>query len=62
MRVRVDRDICGGDETCVEICPEVFDMDGDVAVTKMEVVPPELEEACKEAAESCPFEAIIIEE
>ena len=37
-------------------------MDGDVAVTKMEDVPQELEGACTEAAESCPAEAIIIEE
>ncbi len=62
MRVRVDKGLCIGDETCVEISPEVFEMDGDVAVTKMEDVPQELEGACTEAAESCPFEAIIIEE
>ncbi len=62
MRVRVDQDLCIGDETCVELCPEVFEMDGDVAVAKMEEVSEELEEACTEAAESCPAEAIIIEE
>jgi len=62
MRVRVDQDLCVGDETCVDLCPEVFDMDGDVALTKMEEVPKELEEACTEAAEFCPAEAIIIEE
>jgi len=62
MRVRVDQELCLGDETCVELCPEVFEMDGDVAVTKMEDVPEELKEACTEAAESCPAEAIIIEE
>jgi ferredoxin len=37
-------------------------MNGDVAVAKMEDVPEELEEKCREAAESCPVEAIIIEE
>ena len=62
MRVRVDPDLCVGDETCVDICPEVFEMDGDVAVTKMDEVPEEIEELCREAAESCPAEAIIIEE
>ena len=62
MRIRVDQDLCIGDETCVELGPEVFEMDGDVAVAKMEEVPEELEEACTEAAESCPAEAIIIEE
>ncbi len=43
MKVRVDKETCVGDETCVEICPEIFEMNGDVAVTKMEEVPKELE-------------------
>ena len=62
MKVRVDEEACVGDGTCVEICPEVFEMDGDLAVTKMEEVPEELQGACREAAESCPVEAIAIEE
>jgi ferredoxin len=62
MKVRVDPEICVGDETCVEICPEIFEMQGDVAVAKMEEVPEELEGKCKEAAESCPVEAILIAE
>jgi len=37
-------------------------MNGDVAVAKMEEVPKEVEKKCREAAESCPVEAIIIEE
>jgi len=62
MKVKVDKETCVGDESCVETCPEVFEMDGDVAVTKVEVVPKEVENKCREAAESCPVEAIIIEE
>jgi ferredoxin len=62
MKVRVDEETCVGDETCVDICPEIFEMNGDVAVAKMEEVPEDLEEKCKEAAESCPVEAITIEE
>ena len=62
MKVRVDEEVCVGDETCVEICPEIFEMQGDLAVAKMEEVPEELEGACKEAAESCPVDAIFIEE
>jgi ferredoxin len=62
MKVRVDEETCVGDGTCVEICPEIFVMQGDVAVAKMEEVPEELAGACKEAAESCPVEAILIEE
>ena len=62
MKVRVDEEACVGNETCVEICPEIFKMQGDVAAAKMEEVPEELEGACKEAAESCPVDAILIEE
>jgi len=32
-----------------------------IAVVKLDEVPSELQEACKEAAESCPTEAISIE-
>jgi ferredoxin len=62
MKVRVDKEACVGDETCVSICPDIFEMDGDVAQAKMEDVPPGLEASCKEAADACPVEAIIIEE
>jgi ferredoxin len=61
VKVRIDKEMCVGDETCVEICPEVFEMEGDVAIPKMENVPQNLEEKVKEAAISCPVEAIIIE-
>jgi ferredoxin len=62
MKVRVDSELCVGDGTCVEICPEIFEMPGDVAVAKIEQVSKDLEGKCKEAAESCPVEAILIEE
>ena len=62
MRVRIDEDECTGDGSCVEICPEIFKMEGDLAVVKMETVPEELEDICREAAETCPFEAIVIDE
>ncbi len=62
MKVRVNEEICIGDETCVEICPEIFEMNGPVAVTRMEEVPEDLERKCREAAESCPVEAIVVEE
>ena len=62
MRVRIDDDLCVGDGACVEICPEVFKMVGDLAVVHMEKVSEDLESACREAAEACVVEAITIEE
>lgn len=60
MRVRIERENCMGDENCVGICPEIFEMDGDAARVKTKSVPAECEEACIQAAESCPKEAIIL--
>ena len=63
MRVHVDEELCIGCEACADICPEVFEMQGDVAVAKIEDdIPEDLEDACKEAAEGCPVEAILVEE
>ncbi len=62
MKVHVDQDACVGDESCVSICPEIFEMEGEVARAKMEEVPDRLKDSCQEAADSCPTEAIIIEE
>ena len=62
MRVRIDDDACSGDGSCVEICPQIFRLMGDVAVVRMELVPLEFEHLCREAAESCPSDAIIIDE
>jgi len=62
MKVRIDEDACVGDESCVSVCPEVFEMNGDVARTKMEDVPEGLQDSCREAADGCPTEAIIIED
>jgi ferredoxin len=62
MKVRVDEELCIGDGTCVEICPEIFEMEDDIAVASVEEVPEEFEEKCREAAEACPVEAIIVEE
>lgn len=62
MKVRVDPELCSGDEICTQVCPEVFEMEGDKAVAKMEKVPDDLKQCAKEAADSCPSEAIIIEE
>ncbi len=62
MRVRVDEEACVGDGTCVDICPEIFEMNGEVAVTKMTDVPAKFEGLCRDAADACPVEAILIDE
>ena len=61
MKVKVDPDECTGCALCVDICPEVFKMLGDLAVVKQDEVSSGTEESCMQAVEDCPVEAIIIE-
>jgi ferredoxin len=62
VKARVDRDACTGCGLCCDTCPEVFEMDNDVARVLMDDIPPDLADKCREAAEGCPVEAIQIEE
>jgi ferredoxin len=47
---------------CVDTCPEVFEMGDQLAEVIVDEVPEDAEERCREAADGCPTEAIIIEE
>ncbi len=62
MRAIVDEETCIGCGLCAETCPEVFEMGDDKARTKVDEVPANVMDSCREAAENCPVEAIKIEE
>ncbi|MCX7785165.1 MAG: ferredoxin [candidate division WOR-3 bacterium] len=62
MKVSVDKELCTGCELCVTSCPDIFEMDGDVAKAKQEIIAPGAEECARQAAEDCPTSAIKIEE
>jgi len=53
----IDLDLCVGCETCVALCPEVFEMRDD---GKAYVIGPDKCGTCncQDAADSCPTEAI----
>jgi ferredoxin len=63
MKVTVDHELCSGDALCVDVCPEVFQMnEDDQAIVLVEEVPEEHQDAVREAAETCPEGCIYIEE
>jgi ferredoxin len=63
MKVTVDAELCTGCGLCEDTCPAVFEMgDDEVAVVKVNEVPDESADDCRQAAEDCPTEAIVIAE
>jgi ferredoxin len=63
MKAKVDPNTCIGCELCTTICPDVFRMGDDgLAHTTVDTVSGEFEDAVREAAESCPVDAISINE
>lgn len=61
MKVKVDRELCIGVSNCVAIAPTVFKLDEE---NKAVVLAPSSvdEETVLEAAESCPENAITVED
>lgn len=63
MKAFVDRDACIGCGLCTTICPEVFEMDDEgIATVIADPIPADAKETAIEAKDSCPTEAISIEE
>ena len=63
MKVRIDLDLCMGDGSCHQICPEVFGYDDDKlqGVVLRETVPVELESRVRSAAMGCAVAAVLID-
>ena len=61
MKVRVDRGLCIGVGNCVAVAPTVFELDNEnrAVVLKPGSVD---DDTLMEAAESCPYNAIIVED
>lgn len=61
MKVRIDPDLCTACGLCTDGVPQVFKMGKDTAEVINPLVPPNLENAVRDAASDCPAEAILIE-
>lgn len=62
VKVKVDENICVGTTDCEVTCPQVFKVVDGVSKVQVDAVPPEAEEACRQAVENCPVSAITIVE
>jgi ferredoxin len=63
MKVCIDSNLCNGSGVCIEVCPEVFELnDQGATVAKCDQVPSECAQACMEASQKCPTGAIKVEE
>ncbi len=60
MRAKVDSKMCNGTGLCEQTCPDVFELKKGVSTVKVNEVPTEAEQNCREAADGCPTEAISI--
>lgn len=53
-------DACIGCGLCVSACPEVFSMNGVVAVASPATIPPVSEDSAQRARDDCPVNAICL--
>ena len=61
MKLEINESNCIGCGLCPQIAEGFFRMEGDVAEVIQSTVPEEDEEKVREAADSCPTDAIIID-
>ena len=62
MKAFVDPDLCIGCTQCAGLCPEVFTMEGTLAVAAPGELPPDTVPAAVDGANACPVSAIAITE
>ena len=61
MRVIVDYDICASTGSCMQICPEVFEVRNDGFLYVLQEEPPDsLRKKVEQAADMCPTAAITV--
>ena len=61
MKAIIDTEACVGCGLCANMCADVYKMEDDKAIVIGDSIPTELANSAKEAASSCPVEAIKIE-
>lgn len=60
MKAKVDVEACIGCGACVDICPDVFKMEGDKAISSDQELSEETVKCAREAGDTCPVDAIAV--
>ncbi|MGD2278765.1 MAG: ferredoxin [Candidatus Omnitrophota bacterium] len=60
MKAVVDQEKCIGCGLCAQVAPDIYEMQGDKAVAKVEEVPEDKADDAKNGAEQCPVDAISV--
>jgi len=60
MKAVVDQDACIGCGLCAQVAPDVYEMQDDKAVTKMDEISEDKAEEARTGAEQCPVNAISV--
>jgi ferredoxin len=60
LKVIVDRELCIGNQSCANVAPEVFELDGGQIVTVVAGAPATSRETLIEACEACPVSALML--
>ncbi|MFC1570247.1 ferredoxin [Candidatus Omnitrophota bacterium] len=60
MKAVVDHDACIGCGVCAQVAPEVYEMQGEKAVTLAEDLAEDKVDSAQEGADQCPVNAITV--
>jgi ferredoxin len=60
MKAVVDAEKCIGCGLCAQVAPDIYEMQGDKAITKVDEISDDMADSAKSGAEQCPVEAITV--
>lgn len=61
MKAIVDQETCIGCGVCAQVAPEIYEMQGDKAVSIADEISEDKLDSAKEGADQCPVDAINVE-
>ena len=61
MKAIVDKEACIGCGLCAQVSPDVYEMQDDKAIVKMEEIAEDKAQEAQTGSEQCPVNAIVVE-